>query len=83
MAVHVRYYAKLRELMGRAEEDVPHAADLTGRTLIDHVAAGDAEKRAALLDPAVKFDLNGAFASLDDAAPDGSEVAFLPPFSGG
>lgn len=77
--VRLLYFASLREAAGRDEETVQSsAADLAA--LYAETAA-----RHRLLWPRerLRVAVDGAFARWDDALQDGSEVAFIPPVSGG
>ena len=77
--VRLLYFASLREAAGRdAEEFDTAAADLAG--LYAEVAA-----RHALAWPRahLRVAVDGAFADWGAALRDGSEVAFIPPVSGG
>ncbi|MEG3791670.1 MoaD/ThiS family protein [Lysobacter sp. CCNWLW3] len=75
----VLYFASLRDAAGRGDESVEtDAADLRGlyATLRErHGFALPAERLRVAVD--------GAFAHWDDAPRAGSEVAFIPPVSGG
>ena len=77
--VRLLYFASLREATGRDSETVDsQAADLAA--LYAEVAArhGLAWPREHL-----RVASDGAFAHWSDALPDGGEVAFIPPVSGG
>ena len=79
MKVTVLYFAALRDASGVASEVVHSmAGDL--RTLY-----GELQGRHALPFPArqLRVAVDGEFAHWDDALRDGSEVAFIPPVSGG
>jgi len=81
--VHVRYFASLREALGAAETvELPAGATLGAlRDLL--VARGG--RHAEVLAPgrAVRCALNQAMAGEDQPVPDGAEVAFFPPVTGG
>ncbi|KQZ55923.1 MULTISPECIES: MoaD/ThiS family protein [unclassified Lysobacter] len=75
----VLYFASLRDDAGRADEAVDtDAADL--RALYDGL-----RERYGFALPAerLRVAVDGAFARWDDAPLAGSEVAFIPPVSGG
>ncbi len=77
--VRLLYFASLREAAGRDTEAVDSTApDLTA--LYAEVAA-----RHDLHWPRerLRVAVDGAFARWDDGLRDGSEVAFIPPVSGG
>nr|WP_225583227.1 MoaD/ThiS family protein [Pseudoxanthomonas sp. PXM02] len=73
------YFASLRERAGVASETVDiAAADLAG-------LYGDAQARHGFSWPRehLRVAVDGEFARWDDAPKAGSEVAFIPPVSGG
>jgi molybdopterin converting factor subunit 1 len=81
MRVRVQFFARLRELTGRAEWtcDVPPGASV-GAVWTAAAAAHPA------LEPyraSISCALNAAFAPMSAEVHDGDEVAFLPPVSGG
>ncbi|MFM2007381.1 MAG: molybdopterin converting factor subunit 1 [Pseudomonadota bacterium] len=77
MSIRVRYFASLREKMGRNEEQISSEGISTvndlwkavnqGRPLPDHML----------------FAVNMEYADADSAVNDGDEVAFFPPVTGG
>jgi molybdopterin synthase sulfur carrier subunit len=77
MAIHVKYFASLRDRMGRAGDELDTAAGLT--------VAG---VWAALhpdtpLPPNTLIAVNLEYAERTQAVRDGDEVAFFPPVTGG
>ena len=77
--VTVLYFASLRDAAGVASETIDSgAADL--RTLYD--ALRELHGFALPVDR-LRVAVDGAFARWDDALADGSEIAFIPPVSGG
>jgi molybdopterin synthase sulfur carrier subunit len=77
--VRLLYFASLREAAGRDGETVHSAAaDLAA-------LYAEATARHALGWPRerLRVAVDGAFAHWDDAVREGSEVAFIPPVSGG
>jgi molybdopterin synthase sulfur carrier subunit len=78
-AVRLLYFASLREAAGRDAETVRSDADdlaaLYAETAARHGLHWPRERLRVAVD--------GAFARWDDALADGSEVAFIPPVSGG
>ena len=78
-AVTVLYFASLRDTSGMASEEVQSMAmDL--RALY-----GELQSRHGFVMPMnrLRVAVNGDFASWDDRLGEGSEVAFIPPVSGG
>lgn len=77
--VTLLYFASLRDAAGTAQETVDTAAvDL--RALY---AEARARHGFALPRERLRVAVDGEFAEWDDAVPDGAEVAFIPPVSGG
>ena len=76
----VLLFGPLRDLAGWRERTI-EAGSLSG--LKAAIAAEDAELAAALDGPGVQVALDQALVRGDPALATGSEVAFLPPMSGG
>ena len=76
----VLLFGRLSDLAGWRERDIPAAslAELRGR-----IAAEDPALFEALQAPAVRTAVDQELVSLDVALRPDSEVAFLPPMSGG
>lgn len=76
MSITVRYFASLRERLGKSEEHV----DLTGISSVqdvwNRVAGGNAPARTLVA-------VNQEYADFASAVRDGDEVAFFPPVTGG
>jgi molybdopterin synthase sulfur carrier subunit len=82
MSVRILYFAKIRDLIGKTEEDlelpagVSRLSELAGHLCLVHpVLAG----RLA----SVRFARNETFAALSDPVADGDTVALIPPVAGG
>ena len=77
-AVTVLYFASLRDAAGMSSETIEAAGDL--RALYEALR----ERHGfALPVERLRVAVDGAFARWDDKVRDGSEVAFIPPVSGG
>ena len=78
MSVTVLYFASLRDAAGRDREQLPLPVSL--ESLYDELAT-----RHGFVLPASKLRVavDGAFARWDSPLRDGSEIAFIPPVSGG
>ena len=84
MAIRVRYFARVRDLMGRSEELIEAPPEVTdGASLIGYLAGRDGAVAETLAHPSIRIEVNGVLGSRDAAVADGDEVALLPPFSGG
>ena len=81
--ITVRYFASLREQLG-TEERVHWHQGLTLASLRDALIGMDAAHAAALgRERAVRCALNQQMSKEDALIPDGAEVAFFPPVTGG
>lgn len=77
MAIRVRYFASLRERMGRAEDSVEPAAAHTVLEVWKHVTSGQP------LPPNMLTAVNLEYVEPHAPVRDGDEVAFFPPVTGG
>lgn len=83
MTITIRYFASLREALG-SSETLDWRAGLTLGGLRDQLLARG-EPHAAVLarTRAVRCALNQQLSKEDALIPDGAEVAFFPPVTGG
>ncbi len=77
MSIKVRYFASLKESVGRAEDDLAFV-DITSVADVWARANGDKARPANILAA-----VNMEYAGFDCAVNDGDEVAFFPPVTGG
>lgn len=77
MSIRVRYFASLREKMGRVEENLAAEGISTIADVWNAVSGGLPLPDRTLC--AVNMD----YATPDSAVKDGDEVAFFPPVTGG
>ncbi len=77
MSVHVKYFASLREEIGRAEDSVSISGTATVEE-IWHQTTGNLQR-----DNLVLVAVNQEYADFDHIVQDGDEVAFFPPVTGG
>ncbi|WP_417491120.1 MoaD/ThiS family protein [Maricaulis sp.] len=82
MALNIRYFAALRDAMGRSEQTLDTLPAATGEALIDWLARQD-PAASALAHPSVRLIINDAIAPRSQPLRDGDTIAFCPPFSGG
>lgn len=75
--ITVKYFASLRERLGRGEESLAADRIRTARDVWDQVS-GNGEPPAHLL-----VAINLEYADLSATVNDGDEVAFFPPVTGG
>ena len=81
MQVHLRYFAALRETLGRAEETRHVAEGTTAGALFDLLVAD--EPRLAGMRRSVMLMVNQEYAPASHPLADGDELALIPPVSGG
>lgn len=77
MSIQVRYFASLRERMGRADECVDTDRALTVAEVWAHVSGGKP------LPPSILVAVNMEYTDVNREVKDGDEVAFFPPVTGG
>jgi molybdopterin synthase sulfur carrier subunit len=81
----ILYFARLRQIIGRGQEDIDVPADVkTVTALIDYLKGRDEGIAAAFADlRTLKVAINQSHASLDASLVGATEVAFFPPVTGG
>jgi molybdopterin converting factor subunit 1 len=79
--VSVRYFAVVRERLGREEEALTLAPGATVATALDALVARHAA--LAALRPYVQVAVNQAMAAAERVLVDGDELALIPPVAGG
>lgn len=77
MAIHVRFFASLRERLDVTDQDIAASTATTVAEVWRRVL-GDAEPPANML-----IAVNMNYAAVDTPVHDGDEVAFFPPVTGG
>lgn len=84
MKITVRYFAQLRESMGRESEDLSwEAAEPTVEGLRRHLADRDPAGAALLQGGTLLVAVNREYAAADTVLGDGDEIALFPPVAGG
>lgn len=84
MKITVRYFALLRELMGRDSEVLTwDAAESTVGRLRLHLADRDPAAAALLRGGTLLVAVNREYAAADTGLRDGDELALFPPVAGG
>ena len=81
MVVDIRYFAMIREIVGRSRERRTVAEGATAGDLFDVIAAD--HPRLERLKPVVLPMVNQVYVPVDHLLRDGDEVVFIPPVSGG
>ena len=77
MAITVKYFASLRERMGREGEQLPHRPGLTVLDVWAEVCGG------VPFEQSVRSAVNLDYVPPSHVVEDGDEVAFFPPVTGG
>ncbi len=83
MKISVRYFASIREALGRPGETVDTSASTLGALRDELIARGGAHVQALARGKAVRMALDQVMADESAALHDGAEVAFFPPVTGG
>lgn len=84
MSVRLLYFAWVREMVGRAEEDCALDAPVRLSVLASMLRERSAGHASALADLArLRVAINQDFASWDQLARPGDEIAIFPPVTGG
>ena len=81
----ILYFARMRQIIGKSEEDISIPADVTtvGR-LIDFLKERDDAYASAFADPRIiRAAIDQAHAPLDASIKGAREIAFFPPVTGG
>ncbi len=81
--INVRYFASVREALGRGSEPVQTAADSLGALRDELIARGEPYAGALARGKAVRMALDQLMSGEDAALAEGAEVAFFPPVTGG
>lgn len=81
--ITVKYFASIREAVGQGTEPMATAAASLGALRAELVARGGAYAEVLATGKAVRLALNQTMADDTAALPDGAEVAFFPPVTGG
>jgi len=81
MKVRLLYFAVLRDIAGRDEEELAVPDGATPRD-VWQTLRGAHEKLAAYLEPPLSA-INESYAAADTILRDGDELAFIPPVAGG
>jgi molybdopterin converting factor subunit 1 len=81
MRVHLRYFAIIRETLGRSEETRDVENGTTAGTLFDQIASE--EPRLAAMKRSVMLMVNQEYVPASQPLGDGDELALIPPVSGG
>jgi molybdopterin synthase sulfur carrier subunit len=83
MKVNLKYFASIREAIGRGSETVNTQAATLQALRDELIARGGAYAEALAHGRAVRMALNQDLCDASAALSDGCEVAFFPPVTGG
>ena len=83
MTVHLKYFASIREALGTGGESLDTPATTLAALRDELIARGDAYAEALARGKSVRMALNQTLSDESQALPDGAEVAFFPPVTGG
>jgi molybdopterin synthase sulfur carrier subunit len=83
MKISVRYFASIREAIGTGQEEVHTSAATLGALRDELIARGGVHAASLARGRAVRMALNQSLSDESATLPDGAEVAFFPPVTGG
>ena len=83
MHIRIRYFASIRESIGRADEGLDTDAATLGALRDELIARGAPYTQALARGKAVRLELDQLMVNENTALRDGGEVAFFPPVTGG
>jgi len=83
MKVQIKYFASIREAIGRSGEELETAAATLAQLRAELAARGGAYAEALAPGRALRMALNQVMADEATALVEGAEVAFFPPVTGG
>jgi len=83
MNIQLRYFASIRETLGRGQESVETAATSLASLRDELIARGGAYAEALARGRAVRVSLNQTMVDESANLAEGAEVAFFPPVTGG
>jgi molybdopterin synthase sulfur carrier subunit len=83
MKVSIRYFASIREALGRGGEAIETGARSAGALRDELIARGGAYAQALARGKAVRIAVGQVMAGDDAPIEEGAEVAFFPPVTGG
>ena len=81
--ITVRYFASIREALGRGSELVETSAPTLGALRDELIARGEAYAASLARGRAVRMALDQVLSDETAVLADGAEVAFFPPVTGG
>jgi len=81
--ITVRYFASIRETVGQGSERVSTGAPTLAALRDELIARGGAHATALARGKAVRVALGQVMSDESAPLPDGAEVAFFPPVTGG
>ncbi|MDO8286511.1 MAG: molybdopterin converting factor subunit 1 [Rhodoferax sp.] len=83
MKIHVKYFASIRELLGKGSEAVDTTAATVAALRDELIAQGGVYADALARGKAVRVALNQTLSDETTLLTEGAEVAFFPPVTGG
>lgn len=83
MKIPLRYFASVREALGKSDESVDTAASTLAALRDELIALGEPYASALARGKAVRMALDHTMSAESEALRDGVEVAFFPPVTGG
>ncbi len=81
--ITIKYFASIREALGHSNEQLATSANTLAALRAELVARGGSYADSLATGKAVRMALNQTMSDESAALPDGAEVAFFPPVTGG
>lgn len=79
--IKIRFFARLKEIVGRGELELPHAQSL--HAVLEQIKKEFPELSEWISDGKVLISVNQEMADASRPVKDGDEIGIMPPFSGG
>ena len=81
--INVVFFARLREQLGRAQQQLAWPQEGSAQALAEQLVAANGENWQVLLAEDTVYAINQRVVDRDALVRDGDEVAFFPPVTGG
>jgi molybdopterin synthase sulfur carrier subunit len=83
MKLYIKYFASIREALGRSEEHIETSACDIESLRTELITKGEPYAQALALGKAIRVALNQELVSTDTLIKENDEIAFFPPVTGG
>ena len=83
MKINIKYFASIRESMGRSEEHFETSASTIESLRVALISMGEPYAQSLALGTAIRVALNQELVSSEALIKENDEIAFFPPVTGG